>query len=502
MQGPEFLSSELARYEVFETEEALFQGLVQSPKDLIEFFSQACADTRWREEHEKLIKALLRWGAKSYYLGQLSAYDARQMAITIQTHDLFFQRFLYFRPALFLTMTLIIEQKPFLVNALLFGAASRFFYDLFKIGCFSKFHNEWTLNNISISSFELINTHVLKGKIEDLWRYSETEVFALMRQAKKWELIHLVQECAVILKRYINRDNIISSLLEAHRQLYIAWKLDCYIFFNQQNWSVRLLSGKDTDLKVEILDFKQETLELFEQLAPWVTHLAFRGTLSEEEFYYKTCIQHCPKLIGIDLGGTSAYTTQFDALPSHLVEIDLAACAWLKPEHLRSIGLLFPHLKRLKLPSNPQLNYMAWGELKHLHYLECLNVARCQQIADEDLKLIAQACPHLLEMNLEDCRGVTDQGISALIYYCQHLNLLTLNHCDSITDRTLLELGLRAYTLTQLNLEHCLNLSDQGLLSLVRLRHTLKVLNIKYCNFSLEVIKEVAHFSYLLQVVN
>lgn len=234
------------------------------------------------------MRALLRWSAKAYYLGQLPDFHAQKIVNLVQYYS-WLHAFLFFRSSLFFTATLIIEQKEVLVNSLMFGVLSPYFQQVFRAYCFDQLRNEWTLPSISLFLFQLVHIHVLQGEIPDLWRYSYQEVWTLMRQAKAWELPSLIKECTSVLHRYLNQNNIIEILIQAQQQLLTEWKQECTDFFNQQEWGLRFLPGREADLRIELLNYYQETLELFEKFAPLITHLTFSNHLSEDSFF---CFYH------------------------------------------------------------------------------------------------------------------------------------------------------------------------------------------------------------------
>jgi hypothetical protein len=501
MQGPALLPEELTYTTTFQTEKELFLALIQKPSDFLTFFESACADETWSEAHLSLMRHFIRWGAKQFYLNHLSLHHAKRMTAAIQEHLSIFQPLLLFRASLFFTVTLHIQNEPILVNSLLFGTISSYFSDLFRRACFDKMRNEVVLKGVNLANFRLIEEHILKGHIEELWRQGFSEIVSLMNQAKAWALPKLVRECEGVLKRYINKENVIKTLLKAHQSSFEGWKRDCQELINQLEWGFRCLPGKETDLQIEILDFKEETLERFTELAPYVTHLGFSGHLSEEP-YFERVIQQCPRLIGIDLSGSFQYVDQFDRLPPSLTDFNLSACFWLSSHDLRQLSLRFPGIKSLNLNSNLQLDYLSWGELNRFNALNTLKLSNCNQITNEDLRLISRNIPHIMELHLEEDQGFSDRGLVEVMEYCPKLTILNLNYCYHLTDKTLIELGLQAHQLTQLSLMRCLSLTDRGLLQLLRFRPTLRYLNIKYCEFSLKIIEQMRQQYPFIEIID
>lgn len=491
MQGPSFLPQELSYCESFDSDAALFKALINTPAHFIEFFELACEDEPWARDHFGLMKEMLRWAAKSFYTIKLTRPETLRIVKAIQNHLALLQPLLHFRSALYYTVILTVENQEIFANSIIYGAQSSFFSELFQINCFERFHNEWTFPKVPLSQFRIIEQYLYRGTVPDLWRYEKGELLSLMRQAKMWDLQELVKESAYILKRYIDRDNVLDTLLEAHRNYFTEWKDECYEFFNRQQWGLRFLKGRVGELRVEFLDYHEATFELFDKIKKWVTHLAFSRNMSENRQYFGKIIDSCPKLIGVDLSGSNRYANQFDEIPSHIAELNLSACAWLNHTLLKEASLQFSSLRGLEIANNTQLNYLSWGELARFHHLTNLNLSGCYQITDDDLKLIAHACPHVSELNLSECKGIEDKGITDLVHSSHQLTQLNLNYCTTLTDRTLVEIGQYASRLIGLQIVRCLGFTDKGLLQLVRYRHTLNSVDIRQCDFSLKVIEQI-----------
>jgi F-box and leucine-rich repeat protein 2/20 len=502
MQGPTFLPEELTYCEACATEEELFQTLTQKPLDLVYFFEVACDDETWTEAHFKLIRSLFRWGAKSFYLGKLPTSEATKMAQAVQKHYAVLNPLLYFRASLFFNAVCVVENQKIRINSLLFGTQSPYFYNRLRKS-YEKFSDEIPFSpKVKLDLFRLAEEHLLKGSVSDLWKQEYPVVLRLMHQAKEWGIHSLVKECADVLRRYIEASNVIETMTQAHQGFFKEWKESCYEVFNRQHWGLRLMSSsRPEDLYVEFLDYKEDTLHLFKQVSPLITHLAFGSSLSESPLFGKV-IRQCPRLVGVDLSGSTRFSHQDKDLPFDLVELNLSACAWLAPEHLKVFFFHCSDLKRLSLANNIQLLYTAWGHLNKLDILSDLNLARCYQITDEDLKLIARSAPRLTDLDLEECRNFTDQGLAELIQTCHHLSHLNLSRCYSLTDRTLSNLAVYANELSHLSLVRCTNLSEGGLMSFLNQKHNLRYLDIRKCEFSLKFLMKLKRQFPLLQIVD
>lgn len=499
MQGPFLLPQHLASYRSVETDHELFQSLTQNLDDLVLFFEYACEDEKWSQQHSKFLRLVLRWGAKQFYLGNLPLYYASQLVKIIQSHYALLRPFLFFRAAFFFNVRLRVENQLIPINCLLFGVSSPPLRTIFKHQCFEKLQDEWTLFNIRLPVFQQIEAFISRGEEPKLEKYEYGDIINLMNQAKTWELTELVKHCAQFLRRYIHLDNVVETILKAHQQGYSEWKEEAYIFFNQIEWGIRFIQSAPSDLKIEFLDFNAETLELFHLFAPWVTHLVFRGHLSEKSEYSRVLLA-CPELVGVDLSESEAFAHQFAALPDYVMELSLSSCPWLRPSHVIMISTQCPHLKKLELAYNPHLDSLTWGEFHRLKQLRILNLTYCSQLTDQNLKLIAQANPLLLELNIERCRKISDQGIAHLVTTCPHLHHINVGFCDQLSDQALKAMALHLSQLSHLKLTKCTELTDEGLQQLIKLRPTLRFLDVRECRFSKNALKFIFKNFPMLQV--
>lgn len=481
MQGPSFLPRELEYCTLFATDEELSAALIKNPSDLVHFFEVACEDEGWFEEHPKLIRSLLRRVARDFYLYRFPPFLAKRMAAAMQNHYLFLRPFLFFRPALFFTVQITVENETIPVNAFLFGVGSPYFYHFFRTQCFDKMRDFADLPDIPLVFFHLVEEYLSKGTVDYLWKSEQREILELMKLARALSVPGLVSECAAVLRRYIDKDNVSETLLQSYRESFRERMDDCAHFFNEQGWGIRIVTEQQAGLKVEFLDYKQETLERYDFFAPYVTHLAFSGHLSEEP-YYKEIVAKSPKLVGLDFCNASRYANQFEGIKQDITEIDLSACSWLRPEHFREIGTRFPGIRALYLGNNAHLDYLCWSEFSRFKQLKILHVPRCKGMTDDDLKLISRSCPSLTEWNGEESYGFSDKGMIEIIRHCGQLRILCINRCSQLTDKILFELGAVAL-LTSLSINRC-SFSEKALLNFLELSRNLEELHAKQCNVS------------------
>src|SRR5262249_19595049 len=152
--------------------------------------------------------------------------------------------------------------------------------------------------------------------------------------------------------------------------------------------------------------FQMRTMDVFERVKNNITHLICSGDLTRDPTFSKVLGQ-CPKLLSLDISHSTDFTEQLKSIPYRLEELDISKCAWLSEYEFRQIVQICPHLSSLKLSSNVQLNFSAWSELQKLKGLKVLDLSRCNQIQDRDLKIILMACRMVTDLELEECKGIT-----------------------------------------------------------------------------------------------
>ena len=192
-----------------------------------------------------------------------------------------------------------------------------------------------------------------------------------------------------------------------------------------------------------------------------MTDLVFGQDLAEEEQFSKA-IKLCPKMVCLDIGHSDAYTDQMKEIPRLLPELSAPACPWLNDSALTALVKTCPNLRKLILTSDSKIGAEGWAALKHLVLLRELDVTRCGQIGDEELKLILEACSGLVSLEMEDCRGVSDKGFFEIPKLNPRLTHLNLARCN-INDAGLVELLNKSRSLNYLNLTRCERLTERSI---------------------------------------
>lgn len=519
MECPSFLPRELDYCKAISDETELFAALTKQMDNSILFFETACEDGRWSEEHHLFMKQMLRWITRQYALYKMPLLYAQKAAAAVQQHEAVLRPYLFFKSVLYYNVIFIVQDVPHWVNSLLFAAVCPFLRIIIQGQCWEKLKNSFVLPDISIFQFQLISQYIYAGRIEDLWRHEFKDVYQLMQRAILWEMPELAMQCSGVLKRYLEIGNVVELLLQAHRDRCLEWKHRCYQFFNKQNWGLQFLEKDEMDFAIEFMNFNSETIDLFRQFAPYVTHIAFKGALKERSVF-NDLVNSCPKLKGLDLSKFDAFSDYLeylplnvfelipafgldeamqekilrelpsyvaDFLPIDLVELNLSDCAWLKPIYLKFILMFCAQLRKLSLADNVHLNYESWGYLNQLTKLKSLDLTHCKQLSDADLKAIVRACPFLDELFLEGCTNLTDLGVIDLIDRCPSLKNLNLNEMQ-ITDKAMVAIGHRGLELVNLKIRGCEEVTEKGLAAIARGCPLLKLLDVRQCRISEKVI--------------
>ena len=466
MQAPDFLPEHLKVYCSCTHPQELMVALANRPEDCVAFFEYACKDITWAATFPEWLGMVIRWAAKAYYLKQLSAHDAKRFVEIVQTHFSQLSAYLFFRPSLFSTFSLEAEGREILVNSLLFGVMSPFFRELFENG-YGQWKDWVSLSTISSRWLERTKTYVEQGTIPDLWKESEEELFAFMRQAKMWQLFTLEKECASILKRYLTEENILDRLLMAHERFDGAWKEECRLFFNRLALGWEVMAAPLVDFRLVMVNNRQDTLDLFLKFSRVLTHLGCFPQLPMDPIFEKL-VRESPKLVGLDLSSAVEFHN-WSIFPEHLEELRLASLPWLGVADIREVASWCSRIKTLSLAGNGHLRALFFAELYRFSELLSLDLSECPQLQIGDLRVLVQGLPQLHELSLSGCVQLTDAAMGGLAHHLPHIRSLSLERCHEITDRTVQDLGTRLPHLMKLSLKHCFRITEK---SIVRLLHT------------------------------
>jgi len=477
MEMPDLLPKELQHYRSVKDDEELLELLIANSPDLLFFFEEASDDQTWGEEHSLFVKGVLKWLTEKFSQNSLQPAECDRIVKTIHTH----QSLLF--PHIPMDIIFVIEENPVPANSLLFGTSSNFFHSLIRN------RSVVPLENVTTPIYTIMEEFILTGNVATLWKFQEKELLAIHQAASKFRLIGLGELCEVVLKRYITRENVLDTVVHTHRHKWSVLRQACFDFVGKQEWSCRFHSSSIETLAFEFFQFNENSTEVFQKVKNSITDLVCGGKLIEEKMF-ASAVSQCPHLRGLDISQSRAFDESLHFVPDKLRVLNLSDCPWLDSNYLSTLFTLFPMVRTLAIRNNSQLTFNDWGNLQKLKQLLEIDVSNSQKIGDDEIKLIVQSAPHLIDLNCNECRNITNKGFFEIIKTLTGLSTVSLQHC-LISDGLLAEMTIRCYQLKEVDIQNCPAITDRGLLVAVRQARTLQRLLMTESDFKKETINEI-----------
>lgn len=489
MKLPALLPEELSYCEEAQDDAFLLQILADKPVHLVLFFETACGNETWSLNHLLFMRQAILWLIEKDLDNHLEPIFLKQCASAIQAH------YHVLKKATPLNVTCVGTQS----NSLLLSAASPYLRNALLAE--KREDHTITLELPEMTPFimEQIVEETHTGKVADLWRHSEKQVYSVLERASALDLQGLSKIAQKILKRYLNRVNIFERLLHAHQNRWLILKKEAIAFLNAQNFGITSRDARPEALQLEFTDFTDRALSTFALLKSEITHLHFTENLAEEPPFLEL-ITACPKLQSLNLKISDTFSDQLLKLPATFTSLNLASCPWLTDQHLAAILKTLPQLEKLSLASNPQIGFQGWASLHVLPKLTVLDISRCHQIGDEEFKLLMRACPKIIDLVMPECTRITESGFSMLAHTLKELRTLDLSRC-AVPLSALVEIATQCPHLTELNLTRSTALSERELKEGVRHAGTLRKLILREFPISEETLSAIHRQFPLLEVV-
>jgi F-box/leucine-rich repeat protein 2/20 len=493
MELPALLPKSLVSLAELTSEDELLTEIYKEPRHAVLFFEVAAGDETWSKSHQSLMKNLFEWLTKEHLSGKISSDLAHRVASAYQKHHQILQNIL---PN---DLRIFVGNEEFLVNSLLFGSSSSYFNSLLSAQGADFGKTEVHISSGTAESFHVVKEFFETGTVEDLWKLDKDQVVGILKDLKFWENKDLIDFSSEILRRYINKVNVIDFILLARENNWEPLHKIALETANTYETGIVFDERPIDSLGIEFLDFRENALDIFQRLKSAVTHLTFHGDALEDA-RFSDIVTQSTNLRGLDLRQTNAYTNRLLDIPTDIEELHVAMCPWVTNEVLKQLLTLFQKLKVLNVSSNRQITFQGWSHLRLVKNLEGLDLSRCQQITDDDLKLIVQTLPQLQVINLEECSRITDQGIISLAKLLPKLSDVNLSR-DTFTDIALIELSSRLPALRKLNLTRCIHITDAGVYDACRYASALKTINITHCGISEDTVKKIQELRPYLQII-
>lgn len=487
---PEEISPNLKFYANFESEKECLEALYKSPVDLFSFFVAACADESWVDSHTVSMKGLFQWITDAQVQRNFPQELFKSLIPTIQLNH---QRLKPFIP---LDLVLKMDTMDYPINSLLLSQQS--FYFRRRIINESNLDQNRVLiiDEIPEGFIGYIDEFILSGSVKDLWKFPPDELWEIINCLSPLGFTALIEASEQVLRRYIDRQNVLEMLLKAHINHLQILQDACIEFLNQLEMGVRLNITSVEYLSLEFLNFRSPAFEVFDAIVHEITHLTFSHQLPADP-NFKSVIHRCPHLICLDFTDSTHPPDDFYDIPNQMTEIRLSHCQWVDSGMLHAISKNLPSITILDLSSNDQLTYSVLSELSKFKKLGVLNISRCFQLGDVELKILLQACPKLYELQLSDCHKISPDGFFEIGKSLTDLSILNISR-TSISDASLIDLMMRCRSLYILDISRCPGISEKGVMEGIRSCPSLRkmiVRNSGITNHEMDQIKK--HFPYV-----
>ncbi len=467
MQLPDLLPKELHFVSKAASDEALFAMLSPQTALLTDFFENACEDETWCQKHALFFSRAIDWFTEGFFRHTLSRSFASRVVKAMQKHFRGLQNII--------PKSLIVNNMP--MNKLMVGLSSEVLF--YRIG-------ETLPLNVALDHFLLYKQFIEMNYASDLWKYNLEELLALHTEAKQLGLSGFMDCLADTMKRYLTRENVVGLLILGHDELWESLKDHCIDCLNRLEEDAQLRKYSVDELAFEFLAFSPFSWNLFSQLKSRITHLICSGSLTEEPDF-GSALQQCPKITSLDVTLSESLSPYFIDLPK-LIELNLSMCGWLNGQTIKSIDCL--EIKILKLKSNTHLKYTFWQSLMRFKALESLDISRCLQVGDEEIKIIGSALPGLKELYLQECTALSDIGFTSLARQCPQLIFVDFGR-TALGDQALLEFASYCPQLYELRLVRCEQVTERGIAETLRLARNLGKLDLTRCFFTKALVESL-----------
>lgn len=493
MQLPILVPSNLLYCAEFESDESLFAALLKHPPSLIQFLEAACYDETWALHHIGFMNSACNWCTQQFFQDKLDMKLARNLAQVMRSH---FSLSRYYPR----DITIKFKDGEAQVNSLLYGSASEFLHEKIRRECRDFRKNILDLPDVGYEEFQFINTYLNENTLHDLYQKEKPAVVKILKLALQFELLDLVKAAENFLKGFISSENVADILIESQQNSWVYLRQSCFDYMNNLHLGMHFEERPIDQMAFEFITFNENAWAFFDKVRPYITELIFSNAAIEDPDFAKA-LHRCPRLRCLDISYTKSFSEYLKEIPRHLPELKITACTWLTNEIFGELLSYCPLLDKLTMMSDATINFQGWGSLRKLKNLSFLDITRCSQVGNEDLKLILQSCSNLTELLMGECRNVDDNGFIEMSKQNNHFLALGLSR-TAISDTSLVALAAACRSLTKLDLTRCENITEKGVLETVKAAPLLRELNISQCAIPISFIKELMRLHPFLHIIS
>ncbi len=456
MELPALLPENLTKYSQAKDDNSLLLEIRTSIADLIPFIATACNDETWSEKHAHFMKKAIEVLTRRMFRQKLLTVDGQAIAGAIRQH------WGVLKDIVPTDLRVEYDGVTYDLNTLLFVADSGYLKYLVISQCADKDRKSFTLIDPPFDKefFQLYLAFAQQGDLPDLWQRKSEELLVFLKMAVDMQCEPLEKLASETYRRYLDNKNAFSMILYAYECNWKQLFHICADYINSIDEGITFLTNF-SGFAIQLHRLDDTTISHFEVIHSAITHLACKAELAQSPLLPEL-VDKCHALHSLDVSEALKGEQILKALNKRLEILDLTLSEWVDVDTLEKVIAACPHLSKLSLAHNIQLNYRALGTLYKLKELRILDLSGCYQMTDADFKMVLHGCPNLIELYLSECKKLPDAAFISLARLLRHLRVLDVSKC-LIADRALVEIFFRCHDLTTLIMKECPNLTEKSL---------------------------------------
>ncbi|MDB2613705.1 hypothetical protein N9Y92_00935 [Chlamydiales bacterium] len=413
--------------------EELFYQIIQLRMELIiEFFEAALDDETWIEDEggKSCLKLLIKWLTDEFKVGAIPWPFARRIAKIMQRDHDHLHEF-YVNDILF-----NIQGVEFKVNSLLLKVyGGNYFINLME----HQKNGAITFKKVSPKVFAYVREFINTGRCLDLWKEDSDQILKVIEQANLWRLTDLSDFAFDSYKNYLSKDSINQRLIYSLENKFERLTFEMMGLLNQEKLGFYLSSLGIGNYELELIKVHEEDECLVREFIPWITYFECHNLKDNKELI---CSLE-PLYKALKILNISRNSTDEDLLftfPKDLEEINLSDCPFVTDKLIERLCKTFKKLKFLNITKCHHVTYVSLAELHLLKELDRLDLSFHVELRDDDISILADAVPNIMELTLVFCKKLTNDALYTIATKFPNLRYIDLSLCEGINEEGLMYL--------------------------------------------------------------
>lgn len=472
---PVVFPESLNKYAEAEGDDALFARLSEAPlTEQTLFFAASSEDETWSLSHKVFFQKMLSHLTRLLLQEKLFA---KEVVAVLQAH------FAQLNPIIPKNVEVSVLGEEFLFNSFMAAAQSSVLFFEIKEACDEEGSGRVVFNgDIKPVYWHEVVRFLQTGDTSSLFKLSPESLWELMGSAHILRLPGLEEGVANTLKRYLDEQSAIPYLKWSCSGGFVKMAKRCFDAIDRLGWDVEVRPKNFPLLSVKFSSFSESALKFYSEFKGEIEELGVINRLSGDPLF-RDLVKGCPRLNSLSLERTAIPCPYLRDFPRTLRELDLSMCPWLGDKALEEIFSLFPLLNRCSLVSNAQIGASGFCALTNLKELKSLDISRCHQVRDDELRLIIKAAPRLEEFSLDECRTISGSGFYELARGYRSLVEVNVARTE-ITTPCLIELAEHNPFIQYLVLDRAEALTFKGIEETLRRLPFLKSVSLLGCRLT------------------